>query len=131
MDYPERACTVIDLEIAELQRLRARIGADFTRAVAALPVLCELAIPFVRPGGLFIAWKGAKAEQDEVPQSAAALTELGVELHYLVTWRDILGVARGSGYFQAAILDKVEAFLDAPLPWSEAHGGVADLPPKP
>ena len=36
MDYPERACTVIDLEIAELQRLRARIGADFTRAVAAL-----------------------------------------------------------------------------------------------
>ena len=68
---------------------------------------------------------------DIFPKARETMTELGVELHYLVTWRDILGVARGSGYFQAAILDKVEAFLDAPLPWSEAHGGVADLPPKP
>jgi arabinose-5-phosphate isomerase len=36
MDYTERARTVIDLEIAELQRLRARIGGEFTRAVDAL-----------------------------------------------------------------------------------------------
>jgi arabinose-5-phosphate isomerase len=38
MDYTERARTVIDLEIAELQRLRARIGDEFTRAVDALRV---------------------------------------------------------------------------------------------
>lgn len=36
MDYIERARTVIDLEITELQRLRDRIGESFTRAVDAL-----------------------------------------------------------------------------------------------
>ncbi len=41
MDYPERARTVIDLEIAELQRLRARIGSGFTRAVDALRTCVE------------------------------------------------------------------------------------------
>jgi len=36
MDYIERARTVIDLEIGELQRLRDRIGDNFACAVAAL-----------------------------------------------------------------------------------------------
>ena len=36
MDYLERARTVIDLEIAEIQRLRARIGESFRHAVDAL-----------------------------------------------------------------------------------------------
>ena len=58
------------------------------------------------------------------------MAELGVGLHYLVTWRDILAVARSQAYFQPAVLDQVERFLDAPLEWSAAHGGVADLPPK-
>ena len=67
---------------------------------------------------------------DIFPKARETMSSLGVELHYLVTWRDILGVARDAGYFQAATLDKVEAFLEAPLAWSAAHGGVADLPPK-
>jgi orotate phosphoribosyltransferase len=67
---------------------------------------------------------------DIFPKARTTMAGLGVELHYLVTWRDILGVARQNAYFQAATLDKVEAFLDAPLAWSAAHGGVADLPPK-
>jgi arabinose-5-phosphate isomerase len=36
MDYTERARTVIDLEISEIQRLRARIGENFRLAVEAL-----------------------------------------------------------------------------------------------
>ena len=64
---------------------------------------------------------------DIYPQARQTMTDLGTELHYLVTWRDILGVARQSAYFQPATLDKVEAFLDAPTEWSAAHGGVADL----
>ena len=67
---------------------------------------------------------------DIFPKARETMAGLGVELHYLVTWRDILGVARQSAYFQPATLDKVEAFLDSPLEWSAAHGGVADLPPK-
>lgn len=36
MDYTERARIVIDLEVAEIQRLRGRIGESFRRAVEAL-----------------------------------------------------------------------------------------------
>jgi orotate phosphoribosyltransferase len=52
----------------------------------------------------------------------------GLKLHYLVTWWDVLKVARTQGHFDAATLDQVEAFLHAPLEWSKAHGGVYELP---
>lgn len=67
---------------------------------------------------------------DIFPKARETMAALDVELHYLVTWRDILGVARAGAYFAPATLAKVEAFLDAPLQWSAAHGGVADLPAK-
>jgi orotate phosphoribosyltransferase len=63
---------------------------------------------------------------DIFPKARETMTAMGVELHYLVTWRDVLSVARSGTYFQPATLDKVEAFLDSPLAWSAAHGG-ADL----
>ena len=62
---------------------------------------------------------------DIYPQARATMDELGTELHYLVTWHDVLAVARQSGYFQPVTLDTVEAFLAAPTDWSARHGGVA------
>ncbi len=56
------------------------------------------------------------------------LAENGLKLHYLVTWWDVLKVARAQGHFDAKTLDQVEAFLNAPLEWSKAHGGVYELP---
>ena len=56
------------------------------------------------------------------------LAENGLKLHYLVTWWDVLKVARTQGHFDAKTLDQVEAFLNAPLDWSQAHGGVYELP---
>jgi orotate phosphoribosyltransferase len=56
------------------------------------------------------------------------LAENGLKLHYLVTWWDVLKVARAQGEFDAKTLDQVEAFLNAPLEWSQAHGGVYELP---
>jgi orotate phosphoribosyltransferase len=55
----------------------------------------------------------------------ATLAGHGLRLHYLATWHDVLAEARAAGHFDAASLAAVEAFLDAPLDWSAAHGGVA------
>ena len=56
------------------------------------------------------------------------LAENGLKLHYLVTWWDVLRVARAENKFDAATLDQVEAFLNSPLKWSKANGGVYELP---
>ena len=47
-----------------------------SRAVASLPVLSELCIPFVRTGGSFIAYKSEKA-MEELDDSNKAISMLG------------------------------------------------------
>lgn len=46
------------------------------RAVAALPLLCELCLPFVRPGGRFFAMKST-ASDGELEEAAPAIALLG------------------------------------------------------
>jgi 16S rRNA (guanine527-N7)-methyltransferase len=59
------------------------------RAVAPLRVLLELAIPFVRVGGLLAAPKGSAAPR-ELSEAGAALRELGSEV--VEAWRlEVLG----------------------------------------
>lgn len=55
--------------------LREQFDVATARAVAALPVLCELCLPFVRVGGRFIAMKGPDGdrEQQEAQHAVAAL----------------------------------------------------------
>jgi orotate phosphoribosyltransferase len=53
------------------------------------------------------------------------LADLGVTLHYLTTWRDVLAVAKTSGKFDPKMLAEVQKFIDDPAGWSKAHGGVA------
>ena len=60
----------------------------------------------------------------------AVLGRNGLTLHHLATWWDVLDAARKGGRFDAATLDQVEAFLNAPLEWSAAHGGVSELPAR-
>ncbi|MEL6599957.1 MAG: orotate phosphoribosyltransferase [Pseudomonadota bacterium] len=62
---------------------------------------------------------------DIFKDAPAKLREKGLELHYLGTWWDVLAEARAQGLFDAGTLDEVEAFLNAPLEWSTAHGGVS------
>lgn len=49
------------------------------RAVARMPVLLEICLPFVKKGGIFIALKGPELE-NEIKESSNALKELGGKL---------------------------------------------------
>jgi orotate phosphoribosyltransferase len=61
-------------------------------------------------------------------EAQARFTNGKVALHHIATWREVLQVARDQKLFDAATLNSVEAFLDGPLVWSAAHGGVSVLP---
>jgi len=63
---------------------------------------------------------------DIYPQAAKIFGDLGVTLHYLTTWKDLLSVARASGQFEAKMLAEVEKFIADPAGWSKAHGGAAE-----
>ena len=50
-----------------------------SRAVAKLNVLCEYCLPFVKVGGVFVAYK-EEAVEEEVKEAASALNALGGEI---------------------------------------------------
>ena len=57
------------------------------------------------------------------PQTEKTLSDHGVALHHLTTWRDVLAEARRREAFDAATLAEVESFLDAPRAWQDARRG--------
>ena len=65
----------------DLARTSMRDGYDLcvSRAVSQLNVLCEYCMPFIRPGGLFISYKGSKT-LEELEKSANAIKLLGGQL---------------------------------------------------
>lgn len=63
-------------EAGQSKEYREKFDFVCSRAVAALNVLCEYCLPFVRQNGLFIAMKGAKA-QEEIDAAKDAIKTLG------------------------------------------------------
>lgn len=69
-------CTALHARAEEAGRLpeyRERFDLVTARAVADLPLLLELALPFVRPGGLFVAMKAEADEEIWRAEKAARL----------------------------------------------------------
>src|SRR3954470_24154852 len=63
---------------------------------------------------------------DIFPESKKVMSELGVKLHYLATWWDVLAaVKKKGGYLEAGKIAEVEKFLHEPAKWSAAHGGAS------
>jgi orotate phosphoribosyltransferase len=62
---------------------------------------------------------------DIFPESKKIFGDLGVTLHTLATWWDVLAAAKKSGKFDKGKLREVEKFMKDPGGWSKAHGGVA------
>src|SRR5918997_2608290 len=48
------------------------------------------------------------------PQSHTNMANIGVRLHALATWWDVLRVAKDNNYFDTHTLDQVEKFLNSP-----------------
>jgi len=65
---------------------------------------------------------------DIFPESKTIMSDLGVKLHHLATWWDVLRVVKQGAYLAPAQLAEVEKFLHAPAQWSAAHGGVSSFP---
>ena len=63
-------------EVAQECEFREKFGVATARAVAAMPVLAELCLPFVKPGGVFLALKGRESSQ-EISDAKAAVMALG------------------------------------------------------
>ena len=59
------------------------------------------------------------------PQSRTNMAQMGVRLHALATWWDVLEVAKASAKFDDNKLAEVESFMRDPRGWSLAHGGTA------
>ncbi len=53
------------------------------------------------------------------------MNAMGVKLHALTTWWDVLAVAREHKYFDEETLNSVEAFLKAPDQWAEDNKHLA------
>lgn len=63
---------------------------------------------------------------DIFPESQAIFDGIGVKLHSLTTWKSVLEAAKEQSKFEEEMLVEVEKFLDDPVEWSKAHGGVAE-----
>ena len=63
-------------ELAMKSKYREQYDIALSRAVAPLPVLCELSLPFVKVGGLFMALKSVNSNE-EIEDSHEAIEKLG------------------------------------------------------
>ena len=64
---------------------------------------------------------------DIFPHTREALDKIGLEMHSLATWWDVLEVAKENNYFDTKSIGEVEKFLNQPMEWSAAHGGASSL----
>ena len=60
--------------------------------------------------------------------SPKALADMGLTMHHLATWWDVLAAAKAGGRFEPAVLGEVESFLHDPAGWSKANGGIDKAP---
>mgnify|MGYP000540288654 CR=1 FL=1 len=88
VNFLQQVCDDLGLTGVECVHARAeefaaghREGCDIvtSRAVAALPLLCELCLPYVKVGGLFLAMKSVDSGE-ELNQAGRAIAKLGGRL---------------------------------------------------
>lgn len=95
LDFDDVTCMHARAEEAP-KELRAAFDIATSRAVARLNTLCELCLPFVKVGGVFVAMKGPDCAQ-ELEEAENALHILGAEAEktvpYTIPGTDIVHTA--------------------------------------
>lgn len=104
-------------EAAKKPELRDSFGFVTARAVAALNVLCEFCLPYVKKGGIFVALKGA---EDEAEMAGNAIKRLGGELEQVIPYNLPSGDAR-----HLIIIRKIS---DTPQGFPRAGGVISKRP---
>ncbi len=125
--YLDLACDKIGLECktiharseeaAKKPELREQFGFVTARAVAALNVLCEYCLPYVKKGGVFVALKGA---EDETAMAENAIKKLGGEVEKVIKYNLPSGDARN-----LVIIKKVKETLPS---YPRAGGVISKRP---
>lgn len=107
------------------------------RAVARLNMLSELAIPLVRPDGLFIAQKSMDTTQAEVTEAERAIRKLGGKLSSVDdSWTEIIvqetaeeyGEPQESTDLRHKCLVVVEKVKDTPAQYPRLHNAIKKKP---
>lgn len=101
---------------------REKFDVCTARAVAALPILAELCLPFVRVGGKFLAMKAKKGEE-EWESAASAVKKLGGRL--IATHRITLHSANES---DERIIFEIEKCAPTPKQYPRTYAKIAKSP---
>ena len=97
VDWLQAVCRTLDLPDVVCRKGRAEeLGRDpafreqydgaVSRALASMPVLAELCLPFVKPGGLFLAMKSNKTDE-EIDAARPVIGTLGGESPFVMDYR--------------------------------------------
>ena len=125
--YLDKACEKIGLscetvharseEAARNKKYRDSFDFATARAVAALNVLCEYCLPYVKKGGYFLALKGA---EDETETAKAAIEKLGGKLEKVEKY------ALPSGDKRCLVV--IKKISDTPSVYPRASGVISKKP---
>ncbi len=99
-NMPENGCSAILVEDLQTDGGSKKVFVDALRAAGATVEHAFVVFHY----GIF-------------PASEKNMKDLGITLHALTTWWDVLDVAKEGNYFDAATLNSVEAFLNDPESW--------------
>ncbi len=79
-------CSARAEELGHKKEYREQFDFVTSRALAHLQIAAELCIPFIRVGGLFLAFKGQKAEE-ELEQSQSMMRELACSSEEILSYQ--------------------------------------------
>ena len=57
------------------------------------------------------------------PGAEDSMSKIGIKMHYLCDWWDVLTIAESGRYFTSEEIENVRKFLSDPQGWSAANGG--------